>query len=1128
MALKIEPCLVKAGPAVPRDMRRKLIEETKRRAEEEGIHPTEAAKRVLSDMRDRSRADQASVMEAIKRAKAAPPPQAQAPEETVPKSAPTTETPRAPTAPPEQAEKHQAAQQAVENFRAATPNGPKVEVLNRGAAADDLTGRGQHEGALVTSMGKMGGYYDKANDRVVVIPENIRPRDGETLHEAVGRVITHEAAGHGGWTRMFEDGPMHDQFHGIMDAFWQHQAGQDFGADFKRTNGYGSLDELASWYGYDQTTPKGRASILEEHFARLAEDPAPPRWFDAVVGKFTELFRKFGFNAWTDSDTRLLLQKGRDAMGTDRKAAAEQAAGIVYSKNVADQRGDDPQKERKFIKNIMTSDQWTEKMQEHLDNTRYTPITEKQVQDDANSYINGNGLEETFKEVINNRTPTMLQQEQARQLIKRLSDQGRDTEAAAMASHLGEIATSTAQALRMYKPFADMSIASLRLYAEGLKAEGIQKNPAAGVVDIAGQEAPVELAELKKKYAERAIVRTATRREGGVAGKGDMVQKRIEDQFVKNPKSINRTAKQVMADLNIKMREVLMQEGAKKEEIRKQLTDEIVKRTGLSEDQAKDIAHAVHGEFDKQLTAAREEMLHQLMKDPPKRLPKSELEKLLIQNNSGQLDDSRFFNHLAKAHGIEVWTPELSAQIKVLQNEYQRAKAEEAQHRQNGNDLKDAGKGKEAQAHYDKAKAAQDMANAKGASMFDAIHSTIPKSLWAKTRALQNLSMLLNPKTIIRNIAGNTVLFAAQQAADAIAFPADMAVSLATGKRSRRSFDLVPQIKKLFGQPIADFVNGQEFARAGGADEWTSAKEGWKTMVKLAELSGQTVLEVNPATRHVFSHPMLSMLEHGLSATLSVPDRAFWAAAYEGSIQRQRKLRPRENFYDEPSRDEITSAMVDANRAIFQDPNVVSNVLGQIRRFLNKRSTGSTEFGVGSVTMPFTQVPGSMVVRGLEFSPLGFIKAAYEGLVRPRRSQEPFRQKEFVDAFSRAILGTGTAALGYWLAKIGVMTAVGEEDNDVRAMQEAAGFGKYRVNMSALQRALLSGNFWHNPLQHLETAPNDALYDYNWVQPNAMAVASGAEYFHQEKGENSNLPGEYLMSPRQECERSSTCLSCRA
>jgi hypothetical protein len=138
----------------------------------------------------------------------------------------------------------------------------------------------------------------------------------------------------------------------------------------------------------------------------------------------------------------------------------------------------------------------------------------------------------------------------------------------------------------------------------------------------------------------------------------------------------------------------------------------------------------------------------------------------------------------------------------------------------------------------------------------------------------------------------------------------------------------------------------------------------------------------------------------------------------------------------------------------------------------------------------FTQVPGSILTRAIEFSPLGFIGNAYEGIAPLLSKNKEFDQKAFVDSFTRALVGTtGLVATGYWLAQLGIISAGSDaKDEDKRNLDKARGWGNYKVNVDALKRALMTGNFWTRQPQQ----KGDMVVGYDWAQPLSIGLAMGA------------------------------------
>lgn len=527
-------------------------------------------------------------------------------------------------------------------------------------------------------------------------------------------------------------------------------------------------------------------------------------------------------------------------------------------------------------------------------------------------------------------------------------------------------------------------------------------------------------------------------------------------------KSVGRSIRQVLDEMNLSMHEVLTQSSGDKGRVLKTLQSMIVERAGVRESDAFGLAAAIRDEFESQQKAARAQLLAAMVATKAVQVPKSKLQKLIELNNAGALDDARFFATLAKHYGIPAWTPELSGRVQRLQLQYEAAVDPEIK-------------------------------LAKAAQMFDAVHELVPADAWARVRSVQNIAMLLNPKTLIRNIGGNVALFAADVPADALSsWVVDPLVSIFTGERTRRSVDVAARVGGL-AAPVKDFWKGWEFSRKQGFDQRASIRAGVDQLLTMARLSARgkyDLAQVQKGNSRVFSNRAGRMLEDALTISLLSFDRAFHQAAFKASLQRQMRVAQADGeTMIAPTNAMIEAAMMDAARATFQDENFASKALSKISKAVNVVSTlGITDqYGLGSVVLPFTQVPGSILMRGVEWSPIGAIRASYELLRGPLTRQE-FRQKEFVDAFSRAMLGSVGVATGLWLYKIGVVTALPEEDDDLEKMRQASGLGQFRLNAAALKRALITGNWWARQVPE----DGDVTVNYDWLQPNAMSLAMGA------------------------------------
>jgi len=365
-------------------------------------------------------------------------------------------------------------------------------------------------------------------------------------------------------------------------------------------------------------------------------------------------------------------------------------------------------------------------------------------------------------------------------------------------------------------------------------------------------------------------------------------------------------------------------------------------------------------------------------------------------------------------------------------------------------------------------------------------------------RSYTYLAMLFSPTTWIRNIGGNTVQWIANAGRDAaIGYVVDPLTSIVRGD-NRRTAAGIGALSRLKGlvTPAEDLVKGYKWNQTQNpqANVLQNTRAALSHLRVLSKLTTQNKWELNDVKdvgRRMFSSKFGQMFESTLSVALGAPDRAFFMSQYKGSLsQLEQAAKQNGEWMGAPTPDMIEAAQADAMYAIYQDPNNVSKVLGDVRRALNLNK----EFGVGTALLPFTQVPGSIVKKGIvDWSPIGFVKAISESGKAGLFGKE-FNQAKFNKDFTQAAIGTGGLyGLGYWLASIGVISTVAEDDPDLEAMRRSMGLGQYRINVTALNRARLSGD-WRSRQEPME---GDTIVNYDWIQPAAITLAAGAEVYNQ-------------------------------
>lgn len=401
---------------------------------------------------------------------------------------------------------------------------------------------------------------------------------------------------------------------------------------------------------------------------------------------------------------------------------------------------------------------------------------------------------------------------------------------------------------------------------------------------------------------------------------------------------------------------------------------------------------------------------------------------------------------------------------------------------------------------------------ARTARLMDKIHGqAMPSGMDEKLTASMNIAMLLNPKTIIRNLGGNAIMAAANIASDAVVPMVDAGVSVFTGKSTVSGPKVVEYFKGL-AQPARDIKLGYQQARSEGASRMASIGEGLDTMAELGRLTSSNKTEVgdiNRAYRSVFSSPVARSLERTLGTVLGSTDRAFYTAAFRSSIANQVKAARAAV----PTADMVNNAALDAAKAIYQDENFISKSLAKGKRALNLASTaGMTDkIGAGEAVLKFTQVPGALLMRGIEFSPAGFIKPMANALIPVFKKTASFDQREFSQAFGKALSGSaGLVGAGYYLNKMGIVSGAPNPESKVRELEKSLGFGEYKINVSALKRAVTTMD-WSTPQK---PQAGDVFINYDWAQPLSFPLAMGADIASaKQKNQQDTIRGKLKSAP---------------
>ena len=314
------------------------------------------------------------------------------------------------------------------------------------------------------------------------------------------------------------------------------------------------------------------------------------------------------------------------------------------------------------------------------------------------------------------------------------------------------------------------------------------------------------------------------------------------------------------------------------------------------------------------------------------------------------------------------------------------------------------------------------------------LRDLVPVSAGSKLRTLQNISLLLNPKTFERNIAGNSIFAGMENAVTKpIAAGVDRLASLFTKQRTRT----LPQLKE-YAQGLGQgFKEGVEDVSLG-----INTRNNLGTRFNLND--GASFQNV----------PVLGQIEKGLNYSLQVPDRMFYQAAFNESVANQMKAAG----LTAPTDEIIKNATNEALEAVFQNNSALGNMVLKMRQSGNQLAN-LNGYGLGDAFIPYAQTPANIAQQGINYSPLGLGNAI--------RNFAQGNQRQATLDTARAITGSGLMGLGAYGATNGFINP-NIDNYEVQKNYEALGIRPNTLNIG------------------------DYNISYNQLQPLAAPIAGGA------------------------------------
>ena len=356
----------------------------------------------------------------------------------------------------------------------------------------------------------------------------------------------------------------------------------------------------------------------------------------------------------------------------------------------------------------------------------------------------------------------------------------------------------------------------------------------------------------------------------------------------------------------------------------------------------------------------------------------------------------------------------------------------------------------------------------------DRLAKSYPSTKWEKIVEATKTSMMLNPRTHIRNTAANAVMLPVRSLSDRVSalgqnaihlFNPDFKVtqSLTGGTFSQKKianqiFD--EQIKPLLedANKWSDVAKNAPKNRQVFNDSFVGKIGKKATMAPLNLVNSLTGGKITNLVDRVDKSMTNSVMENLRKFDYwllgEVEDNPFVKANFSNRLASYMKAQGIKTIDDVPN-EAVQIAYQEALKATFKDDNTLTKMFSNI-----KRDTGK----FGEVMLPFTKTPANIAMRGIDYSPVGIVNAV-------KQAKSGADASQVIDTLAKSATGTAGIALGYQLAKNGLIQGALSNDSDKQQFEKQQGKVAFSLN--------IGGHY----------------YSFDWAQPASIPIIIGSTIY---------------------------------
>ena len=365
------------------------------------------------------------------------------------------------------------------------------------------------------------------------------------------------------------------------------------------------------------------------------------------------------------------------------------------------------------------------------------------------------------------------------------------------------------------------------------------------------------------------------------------------------------------------------------------------------------------------------------------------------------------------------------------------------------------------------------------ADIYRDIGRQMPSSFMDKWNAWRYLSMLGNPRTHVRNIVGNAGFVPVVAVKNLTATGIEAAVNFVSRGQLQRTKGLIgfsSNDRAILKAAWNDYAKIEEVAMGGGKySDYAAAN-------KYVEEG-----------RRIFRLKGLEWLRKTNGKLLDQEDVWFSQPHYANALAQYCKANhiTAEQIAEGGTamKNARAYAILEAQKATYRDTNAFSQAISDLGRvgFRKETTVNKAIAKIIEGILPFRKTPANILVRGIEYSPIGLMWSIKQGLVDVKSGKKTGAQ--VIDGISAGLTGTGLAALGFYLASQLLVRGGGGDDDKKKNFEDLTGHQTYSLEL-----------------------PDGTSITLDWLAPECMPFFIGVNLYEMMRDNQGNLTMADMLS----------------